>query len=94
LRTWETQDRILAESGSGEDDGGNGFHADVVVVGDDAFVFYSTHPERPLGASAHDGAYAHRRSSIQVARARVAEGRLVCDRDEVLSAPILPPGGP
>jgi len=94
LRTWETQDRILAESGSGEDDGGNGFHADVVVVGDDAFVFYSTHPERPLGASAHDGAYAHRRSSIQVARARVAEGRLVCDRDEVLTAPILPPGGP
>jgi hypothetical protein len=94
LRTWETQDRILTESGSGEDDGGCGFHADVVVVGDDAFVFYFTHPERLPGAPARDDLYSHRRSSIQAARARVAEGRLVCHRDEPLMAPILPPGGP
>jgi hypothetical protein len=88
------QDRIFAESGSGEDDGGNGLHADVVVVGDDAFVFYFTHPGRRPGEPASDDLYAHRRTSIQVARAHVAEGRLVCNRDEVLTAPILPPGGP
>jgi hypothetical protein len=94
LRTWETRDRILAESGSGEDDGGNGLHADVVVVGEDAFVFYFTHPGRVPGERIRDDVYAHRRTSIQVARARVIDGRLVCDRDETLAGPILPVDGP
>jgi hypothetical protein len=94
LRSWEIQDRILAESGTGADDGGNGLHADVVVVGDDAFVFYFTHPGRVPGEPIRDDLYAHRRTSIQVARAHVVDGRLVCDRDEVLEGPVLPVSGP
>lgn len=94
LEAWEAQDRILETSGSGSDDGGNGLHADVAVVGEDAFVFYFTHPGRTPGEPIRDTLYAHRRTSIQVARAHVADGRLVCDRDEPLTAPILPVAGP
>ncbi|WP_335988321.1 hypothetical protein [Glycomyces sp. MUSA5-2] len=95
LRAWEVRDRILDPSGgAGPDDGGNGLHADVVVVGDDAFVFYFTHPGRTPGEPIRDTLYAHRRTSIQVARAHVLDGELVCDRDEVLHGPILPVGGP
>ena len=61
---------------------------------DDDHGIYFTHPGRLPGEPARDSLYAHRRTSIQVARARVAQGRLVCDRDEALTAPILPPGGP
>ncbi len=94
LRTWEIQDRLLDTSGVGPDDGGNGLHADVVVVGEDAFVFYFTHPGRVPDEPIRDTLYAHRRTSIQVARAHVVDGRLACDRDEVLKAPILPLDGP
>lgn len=94
LMTWVAQDRILDGSGRGDDDSGPGFHADVVVVGDDAFVFYFTHPGRAPGADNHQAAYQARRSAIQVARARVVDGRLACDRDEALRGPLLPLGGP
>lgn len=94
LESWEPQDRILDVSGTGEDDRGLGYHADVVVVGEDAFVFYFTHPGRaqPTGHSETD--HEARRSSVQVARAHLVDGRLVCDRDEVLTGPFLPLGGP
>ncbi|MFH8252987.1 hypothetical protein ACH3VR_21655 [Microbacterium sp. B2969] len=95
LETWEVQDRILDEPGAGAEDGTIGQHADVVVVGDDAYVFYFTHPGRTGSPSpADEEGHATRRSSIQVARARVVDGRLVCDRNERLVAPILPIGGP
>ncbi|MEU6247962.1 glycosyl hydrolase [Glycomyces sp. NPDC047010] len=94
LETWTPQDRILDASGTGPDDGGNGLHADVVVVGEDAFVFYFTHPGRHRDAPVRDNLYAHRRTSIQVARAHVVDGVLVCDREEVLTGPILPLAGP
>lgn len=94
LATWEAQDRILDGSGTGEDDRGNGLHADVVVVGEDAYVFYFTHPGRAPGESPQDDRYEHRRTSIQVARAHVVDGRLLCDRNEILSGPILPVEGP
>ncbi|MEU5870843.1 glycosyl hydrolase [Glycomyces sp. NPDC047369] len=94
LRAWEARDRILTGSGEGADDGGIGLHADVVVVGEDAFVFYFTHPERLPGVEIRDDLPGHRRSSIQVARARVVGGELVCDREEALTGPILPVAGP
>ena len=74
LRTWEPHHRILAESGPGEDDGGNGLHADVVVVGDDAFVFYFTHPGRRPGEQPRDSLYPHR-SCRQAARERLRPRR-------------------
>ncbi|HWS32628.1 MAG TPA: hypothetical protein VN408_07780 [Actinoplanes sp.] len=71
LEHWEPQGLLLAGTPTGQ-------HADVVVRGDDALIFYFTHEP--------DG----RRSSIHVARLAVAGGTLVCDRDEVLHGPLLP----
>jgi hypothetical protein len=89
LDHWERTGLILDQPGSREDDGGIGLHADVVVSGDDAYVFYFTHPGR------HDGdtgdSYETRRTSIQVARLRVVEGNLVCDRDEEFELELTPP---
>ncbi|MCD7963546.1 MAG: family 43 glycosylhydrolase [Rikenellaceae bacterium] len=76
---WVRQpERILAEPGTGEDDGVIGNHADVVVAGDRAYIFYFTHPGR---AAATDG-YDSRRSSIQVAELEYENGIVTCDRDK------------
>lgn len=88
LSTWEPQQRILDQPGSGEDDGALGQHADVVATGESAYIFYFTHPGRGKAGSPDD-TYDHRRSSIQVARAEVVDGRLRCDRDSRLRGPIL-----
>lgn len=90
LETWELHDRILEEPGHGQDDQALGQHADVVVNGDAAYIFYFTHPGRRTTSDPHNDAYPLRRSSIQVARATVTAGRLVCDRDEPLDGPLLP----
>lgn len=75
---WERNGQILAESGRREDDQGFGFHADVVVSGEQAWIFYFTHPGRAPGA---DNGYAGRRSSIQAAQLTVEDGKLVCLRN-------------
>jgi hypothetical protein len=90
LDEWTLHDRILDTPGTRVDDGTIGLHADVVTAGDDAFVFYFTQPGRSPGEAPRNGLFEHRRSSIQVARAHVVDGRLVCDRDTSLSGPILP----
>lgn len=94
LRTWEPRNLILDEAGERNDDGGVGFHADVVVVGEDAWVFYFTHPERTPGSDGRNVDYRDRRSSLQVARARVVDDELCCDRNSELAGPILPIEGP
>lgn len=77
---WQRQSsRLLAEPGAGDDDGVIGQHADVLVLGDRAYLFYFTHPGRAPGAEG-DG-YQRRRSSIQVAELKLRDGQLVCDRD-------------
>lgn len=81
LDRWEPQGLLL-------DGAVNGLHADVVVRGDDALVFYFTHPGRLPGTP--DEAYQSRRSSVHVARLAVVDGQLICDRDEPLDGPILP----
>lgn len=80
LERWEYQGLILDAPGSRPDDGGFGYHADVVVQGETAYAFYFTHPDRTPESDEAD--YAHRRSSLQVAALRVTAGRLTCDRDE------------
>jgi hypothetical protein len=83
--TWSSQERILDKPGKRGDDGGIGLHADVLVCGERAFIFYFTHPDR-TAADAHgsDGthSYASKRSSIQAAELEVQGGVLVCDRDK------------
>lgn len=86
---WTRQpDNILREPGKRPDDGVKGGHADVLVQGDDAWIFYFTHPQRRPDANVPPSPvpgvepYATRRTSIQVARLELDNGRIVCRRDE------------
>ncbi len=93
LEQWEYQGKILDRPGRRNDDGSIGKHADVVVSGGRAFVFYFTHPEGqdyPL----RDGIMPRvaRRSSLQVAELCVRAGVLTCDRDAAPSVRLLPLG--
>jgi hypothetical protein len=50
--TWKRQpNNILREPGKRPDDGVKGGHADVLVQGNDAWIFYFTHPGRVPGAA-------------------------------------------
>ncbi len=85
--TWSRQsgENLLSRAGTGPDDAGIGAHADVVVNGDRAWIFYFTHPERPVGREAPTGAQT-RRSSLHVAELTLtSDGRLVCERDTPVS---------
>ncbi|MFF0087943.1 hypothetical protein ACFYR1_51365 [Streptomyces canus] len=94
LETWEPRGLILDRPGQGPDDGGYGYHADVVTSELGAFVFYFSHPRRPDDRPGPHTSHEVRRSSVHAARLRVSGDTLVCDRDESLEAPILPLGGP
>ncbi len=74
-----------------------GSHVDVLVQGDDADSFYHMHPQggpfrQPydpaLSEETAEGvqAYRHKRSSLQVARLTLEDGRLACDRDQPLTS--------
>lgn len=86
---WQRQpNRILSTPSNRPEDGPSGAHGDVVVCGDNAYIFYFTHPERKahLESPKNDTGnvpYELRRSSIQVARLNVVDGQLVVeDRNE------------
>jgi len=84
-QTWVRQQaNILDKPGLGADDGVKGGHADIVVSGQRAFVFYFTHPGRTPDNEKKDG-FEQRRSSIQVAELELRENTLHCDRDRSLS---------
>lgn len=76
---WARQKDILAQPGSRVDDGALGHHADVLLQGERAFIFYFTHPEEKTAAG---GSYEQRRTSLQVAELDVIGGELICDRDK------------
>ena len=85
--SWERQGMLLEKKGSRKDDTPTGAHADVVVTGEKAFIFYFTHPGRKVhgeGEPDKDGAlsYSNKRSSIQVAEIVVKNGTLDVIRDE------------
>ncbi|MNW39638.1 Glycosyl hydrolases family 43 [compost metagenome] len=77
---WERTGLILDQSGTRQDDSGVGLHADVVVQGEEAYIFYFTHPGR---SSSHEEltTYGQRRTSIQVAKLKADGGTLLCDRN-------------
>ena len=89
LEEWIPQGLMLDVSGTRADDQGFGHHADVVVVGGEAYIFYFTHPGR-VTASSPDAVYEQRRSSIQVARLIVENDTLVCDRNDEIEGGFLP----
>ncbi|WP_030669392.1 glycoside hydrolase family protein [Streptomyces cellulosae] len=88
LEHWERQGLVLDTPGTRTDDGGIGYHADVVVQGGTAYVFYFTHPDRDDAGD--DGTYRSRRSSLQVAAMRIVDDRLCCDRDEPVELDLTP----
>ena len=78
---WKRQPGNLVEQpGKGEDDQVIGGHADVVVSGGRAFLFYFTHPGR-RGADAKKDGVEQRRSSIQVTELIQSGDMLRTDRD-------------
>ena len=89
LETWTKQDKnIMAHIGNRIEDSAVGQHADVVSCGDEAYIFYFTHPERTGDFKDHRNELTHidlpynlRRSSIQVAKLHVQDGKLCCDRN-------------
>ena len=72
---------LLEQPGTGTDDQVKGGHADVVVSGDRAFLFYFTHPGR-RGADEKKDGYEQRRSSIQVVELEYKDEALSCDREK------------
>jgi GH43 family beta-xylosidase len=77
--SWTRQPGNLLEApGTGVDDQVPGQHADVVVSGDRAWLFYFTHPGRRKDAP---DSYETRRSSIQVVELAERGGVLSADRD-------------
>ncbi len=91
---WERQQNILDTPGQRADDGAIGGHADVVVLGDRAFIFYFTHPDwdrtQPYDMQAVHP-YNVKRTSLQVAELELHGAALTCDRDKPFDF-TLPPG--
>lgn len=88
---WTRQPTNLLEApGQGVDDQVKGGHADVVVSGDRAYLFYFTHPGR-RGPDADKDTTEQRRSSIQVVELRYEDGWLDCDRDAPTYINLIPP---
>ena len=89
LEHWVLQEeRILGGVSRRIEDGSVGKHADVVCCDEDAYIFYFTHPERTgdfdiaYNELTHlDLPYHLRRSSVQVAKLMVKDGKLSCNRD-------------
>ncbi len=82
---WTRQANILQGGGRRADDGTQGQHADVLVQGERAFIFYFTHPDRDGKRSYgfHDThPYTDNRTSLQAAELTLQDGVLVCDRDQ------------
>ena len=91
LETWTKHENILNKPGSRTDDGPIGRHADVLVQGDDAFIFYFTHPEWDTEPAVWT--YKERRTSLQAARLSLENGMITCDRDAEFDLNLLPPTG-
>jgi sucrose-6-phosphate hydrolase SacC (GH32 family) len=86
-KTWEKQGMILDKNGTRNQDTPTGAHADVVVTGGKAYVFYFTHPGRKVHTEGNldaDGCYSYsnKRTVIQVAELVAANGTLAAVRDE------------
>lgn len=89
FKHWTRQENILEKSGTRTLDQGLGHHADVVVRGDRAYIFYFCHP---YSGDDHDEAWknAHTpaeraKAVVQVAELKVKDGHLVCDRNAEVS---------
>ncbi|SJN34428.1 hypothetical protein [Sphingobacterium sp. JB170] len=86
MNDWTRQtELILSDPGTGRDDQVIGGHADVLVVGEQAYIYYFTHPGRRADNKDKDS-YEQRRSSIQIAALSFDNGVIRCDRNQTVPA--------
>lgn len=79
---------ILNIPGNRPMDNGIGHHADVVVLGEEAYIFYFCHPyEKTKRDCQAEGDEAF--TAIQVARLHIEGDKLYCDRDELFVLKML-----
>jgi hypothetical protein len=74
-RRWERRANILKESGTRPLDVGPAHHPEVIVNGDEAFIFYWVSPDQGERGDASQNCYE------QVARLTLNAGELTCDRN-------------
>jgi len=84
--TWTRQPgHLLEKPGTRLDDGTYGRHADVLVQGEHAYVFYFTHPHEKTGENSSNSLlYSARQTSLQVAQLQIEDDQLICPRNEVM----------
>ncbi len=87
---WQYQGLILDDASARNEDGPRGHHADVLVLGDDACIFYHTHPSARGAEQGPDLDYGRRRSSLHVAHLVLEGARIACRRE---SFPLVAPAG-
>jgi hypothetical protein len=92
MASWEPAGKLLGPEtacpATCAEDVGPGFHADVVVDGERALVFYFTHP---LADGGGRGTYEQRRTAILMAELEVRDGQLVCERSRPVTHALLVP---
>ena len=93
--TWHRQagENLLAIPGKHVEDRSIGNHADVVVSGGRAYLFYFNHPGRTPEWHAAGGKHdvpATRRTVIHVAELGFDGDRLICDRDAPVDIALVP----
>ena len=92
LINWTLQPgNILEQPGTGNDDKVKGGHADVVVQGNKAYIFYFTHPGRRPEIPDSE-MVEKRRSSIQVTELFLKDGKIWCDRNKPVKINLKPNG--
>jgi len=85
---WERRKNILDIPGNRKDDNVVANHADVLVEGDNAYIFYHTQPgwqynfQKEIDVWEFDWKYEQKRSSLQVAQLEVIDNELVCNRNK------------
>ena len=87
LENWERKGILIGEASSRPQDGPQGAHGDVVVLGDKAYIIYFTHPGRKQHTAATHNAYGNfpyneQRSVIQCGDLIYQDGTLVCNHED------------
>lgn len=78
------EENILREPGTRIDDTTMGNHADILVHGEKAYIFYFVHPEftkEMRNDRTTIITYKEARASIQIAELKVENGNMICDRN-------------
>lgn len=89
-KTWTSQEEyLLAQPGTRPTDGAMGHHADVVISGDRAFLYYFVH--QGDGPDAANDPLARQRSVVQVTELHEASGKITVDRNSTTNFSLRPP---